>query len=42
MQFLLLLNTYNTITFISRYNYYLTMLYDTYNNDAKLDYESYL
>ena len=40
MQFLLLLNTYNTITFISRYNYYLTMLYDTYNNDAKLDYES--
>ena len=42
MQFLLLLNTYNTITFISRYNHYLTMLYDTYDNDAKLDYESYL
>ena len=42
VQFLLLLNTHNTITFISRYNYYLTMLYDTYNNDAKLDYECYL
>ena len=27
--------------FISRYSYYLTMLYDTYNNDTKLDYESY-
>ena len=28
--------------FISGYSFYLTMLYDTYNNDTKLDYESYL
>ena len=42
MQFLLLLNTYNTTMFISGYSFYLTMLYDTYNNDTKLDYESYL
>ena len=42
MQLLLLFNTHNTITFISRYNYHLTISYDADYNDIKFDYESHV